>query len=145
MIAGRLSQSRSLGFLVWCGRTRHERLSLARAPRSYDRASRSLSRSKARLVSKSRLRVRLRCVKTGRSANTRGVFHLPRNSGSLYGGQIYIINSFDKTKFLYTTCPPTQHHSFFRNYPLLPRYGKWTSCTKYMTYSLFTCLSGVNK
>ena len=82
MIAGRLSQSRSLGFLVLCGRTRHERLSLARAPRSYDRASRSLSRSKARLVSKSRLRVRLRCVKTGRSANTRGVFHLPRNSGN---------------------------------------------------------------
>ena len=31
---------------------------------------------------------------------------------------IYIINSFDKTKFLYTTSPPTQHHSFFRNYPL---------------------------
>ena len=35
----RLSQSRSLGFLVWCGR-----LSLARASRSYDRASRSQSR-----------------------------------------------------------------------------------------------------
>ena len=32
---------------------------------------------------------------------------------------IYIINSVDKTKFLYTTSPPTQHHSFFRNYPLL--------------------------
>ena len=31
---------------------------------------------------------------------------------------IYIINSVDKTKFLYTTSPPTQHHSFFRNYPL---------------------------
>ena len=30
---------------------------------------------------------------------------------------IYIINSVDKTKFLYTTSPPTQHHSFFRNYP----------------------------
>ena len=29
----------------------------------------------------------------------------------------YIINSVDKTKFLYTTSPPTQHHSFFRNYP----------------------------
>ena len=28
---------------------------------------------------------------------------------------IYIINSVDKTKFLYTTSPPTQHHSFFRN------------------------------
>ena len=46
----RLSQSRSLGFLVWCGRTRHElslaraSRSLARAPRSYDRASRSQSR-----------------------------------------------------------------------------------------------------
>ena len=25
----------------------------------------------------------------------------------------------DKTKFLYTTSPPTQHHSFFRNYPFL--------------------------
>ena len=32
---------------------------------------------------------------------------------------IYIINSVDKTKFLYTTSPPTQHHSFFRNYPLI--------------------------
>ena len=31
---------------------------------------------------------------------------------------IYIVNSVDKTKFLYTTSPPTQHHSFFRNYPL---------------------------
>ena len=30
---------------------------------------------------------------------------------------IYIINSVDKTKFLYTTSPPTQHHSFFRNNP----------------------------
>ena len=44
----RLSQSRSHGFLVWCGRTRHER-SLARSfalrvRRSYDLASRSLSR-----------------------------------------------------------------------------------------------------
>ena len=31
---------------------------------------------------------------------------------------IYIINSVDKTKFLYTTSPLMQHHSFFRNYPL---------------------------
>ena len=31
---------------------------------------------------------------------------------------IYIINSVDKTKFLYTTSPPTQNHSFFRNSPL---------------------------
>ena len=28
---GRLSQSRSLGFLVWCGRTRHERRAFARS------------------------------------------------------------------------------------------------------------------
>ena len=28
-------------------------------------------------------------------------------------------NSVDKTKFLYTTSPPTQHHSFFRNYPFI--------------------------
>ena len=32
---------------------------------------------------------------------------------------IYIINSVDKIKFLYTTSPPTQHHSFFRNYPFI--------------------------
>ena len=32
---------------------------------------------------------------------------------------IYIINSVDKTKFLYTTSLPTQHHSFFRNYPFI--------------------------
>ena len=46
----RLSQSRSHGFLVWCGRTRHE-LSLVRslALRAHCRAT----RSKARLVSKS--------------------------------------------------------------------------------------------
>ena len=31
---------------------------------------------------------------------------------------IYIINSVDKTKLLYTTPPPTQHHGFFRNYCL---------------------------
>ena len=37
---------------------------------------------------------------------------------SLYGGQFTLfINSVDKTKFLCTTPPPTQHHSFFRNYP----------------------------
>ena len=35
-VLSRLSQSRSLGFLVWCGRTRHE-LSLARASRSQSR------------------------------------------------------------------------------------------------------------
>ena len=29
-----------------------------------------------------------------------------------------VTNSVDKTKFLCTTPPPTQHHSFFRNYPL---------------------------
>ena len=34
------------------------------------------------------------------------------------GWPIYIINSIDKTKFLYTTSPPMQHHSFFRNYSL---------------------------
>ena len=32
---------------------------------------------------------------------------------------IYIINSVDKSKFLYTTSPPTQHHGFFRNYPFI--------------------------
>ena len=37
---------------------------------------------------------------------------------SLYGGQFTFINSVDETKFLCTTPPPTQHHSFFRNYPL---------------------------
>ena len=31
---------------------------------------------------------------------------------------INIINSVDETKILCTTPPPTQHHSFFRNYPL---------------------------
>ena len=44
----RLSQSRSHGFLVWCGRTRHEllltRSLVLRARRSYNHASRSLSR-----------------------------------------------------------------------------------------------------
>ena len=40
---------------------------------------------------------------------------------------IYIINSVDKTKFLYTTSPPTQHHSFFRNYPFIHLIAKCTS------------------
>ena len=31
----------------------------------------------------------------------------------------YIINNVDKTKFLFTTPPLTQHHSFFRNYPYI--------------------------
>ena len=55
---------------------------------------------------------------------------------------IYIINSVDKTKFLYTTSPPTQHHSFFRNYPLHAwkrgledkDKGKWMIC-KYYSHS----------
>ena len=43
---------------------------------------------------------------------------------------IYIINSVDKTKFLYTTSPPTQHHSFFRNYPfILPFYKLYIPLT----------------
>ena len=33
-----------------------------------------------------------------------------------------ILHSVDKTKFLYTTSPPTQHHSFFRNYPFISLY-----------------------
>ena len=58
----RLSQSRSHGFLVWCGRTWHEAFarSLARASRSALgartialRAHCRATRSKARLVSKS--------------------------------------------------------------------------------------------
>ena len=36
---------------------------------------------------------------------------------------IYITNSVDKTKFLYTTSPPTQHHSFFRNYPFIRKFA----------------------
>ena len=42
---------------------------------------------------------------------------------------IYIINSVDKTKFLYTTSPPTQHHSFFRNYPFNIWRRVWESNT----------------
>ena len=54
----RLSQSRSHGFLIWCGRTRHE-LSLARSRFAFGARTISLraqcraTRSKARLVSKS--------------------------------------------------------------------------------------------
>ena len=32
-----------------------------------------------------------------------------------HGGNFTFINSFDKTKFLFWSFPPTQHHSFFRN------------------------------
>ena len=40
----RLSQSRSLGFLVWCGRTGHEQAFASFRKLSLDRASRSQSR-----------------------------------------------------------------------------------------------------
>ena len=33
---------------------------------------------------------------------------------------IYIFNSVDKTKCLYTTSPPTLQHSFFRTTPFIP-------------------------
>ena len=62
----RLSQRRSLGFLVWCGRTRHERRAFARSRFALARSRSALrartialrahsraTRSKARLVSKS--------------------------------------------------------------------------------------------
>jgi len=32
-----------------------------------------------------------------------------------HGGNWTFINTFDKTKFLFWSLPPTQHHSFFRN------------------------------
>ena len=32
-----------------------------------------------------------------------------------HGGNSTFINSFDKTKFLFWSLPPTQHYSFFRN------------------------------
>ena len=40
---------------------------------------------------------------------------------------IYIINSVDNANFLYTTSPPTQHHSFLRNYPFHSSNVKFTS------------------
>ena len=47
---------------------------------------------------------------------------------------IYIINSVDKTKLLYTTPPATQHHSFFRNYSLYSEYVESTFCFSYNTH-----------
>ena len=32
-----------------------------------------------------------------------------------HGGNFTFINSFHKTKFLFWSLPPTQHHSFIRN------------------------------
>ena len=37
--------------------------------------------------------------------------------------QIYVINSVDNTKLPCYTLPSTQHHSFFRNLPLLLIYS----------------------
>ena len=34
---------------------------------------------------------------------------------TVHGGNFTFINSFDKTKVLFWSLPPTQHHSFFRN------------------------------
>ena len=56
---------------------------------------------------------------------------------------IYIINSVDKTKFLYTTSPPTQHHSFFRNYPL--RYYDDSSGSDISSFIVWRNISQVNK
>ena len=36
-----------------------------------------------------------------------------------HGGNFTFINSFDKTKFLFRSLPPTQHHSFFRNWKFI--------------------------
>jgi len=46
-----------------------------------------------------------------------------------HGGNLTLIESFDKTKFSCLTLPPTQHHSFFRNYEL--------SCPCKVGYLLF--------
>ena len=54
--------------------------------------------------------------------------------------QIYIINSVDKTKFLCTTPPPTQHHSFFRNYPLYSREQPISSCIEFVLLSMHLCM-----
>ena len=35
------------------------------------------------------------------------------NGGNFHGGNSTFIDSFDKTKFLFSSLPPTQHHSFF--------------------------------
>ena len=49
----------------------------------------------------------------------RGFFALTNGWRSKHQlSEFYIINSVDKTRFLYSTSLPTQHHSFFRNYPL---------------------------
>ena len=53
---------------------------------------------------------------------------------------IYIINSVDKTKFLYTTSPPTQHHSFFRNYPFNSKHC-WPTTPNIVVQQLPTLLA----
>ena len=50
---------------------------------------------------------------------------------------IYIINFVDKTKFLYTTPPPTQHHSFFRNYSLYSIFVLVTEVFNFLSVLLF--------
>ena len=61
---------------------------------------------------------------------------------------IYIINSVDKTKFLYTTSPPTQHHSFFRNYPFIHLTSIWSNLSPLYDHvtlvSGYLVLTGVN-
>ena len=37
----------------------------------------------------------------------------------VHGGNSTLIDTFDKTKISCFTLPPTQHHSFFRNYKLV--------------------------
>ena len=51
---------------------------------------------------------------------------------------IYIINSVDKTNFLCTPCPPTQHHNFVRNYPVYSREER-------LFYSNFWTRTGVRQ
>ena len=47
-----------------------------------------------------------------------------------HGGNSTFIHSFRKTKFSCFTLPPTQHHSSFRNYKLVLKFGTKRSALK---------------
>ena len=47
--------------------------------------------------------------------NPQFLYSLWRRAKVFHGGNSTFINSFDKTKHLFWSPPPTQHHSFFRN------------------------------
>ena len=73
----------------------------------------------------------------------RGEITTVKDLESFHGGNFTFINSFDKTKFLFWSLPPTQHHSFLETRNLFMNTVYWWrlavlhSSKKYWVYPLY--------